>query len=138
MAGTAFGLGSPLMSATTPMTWGLTQPGLGINPIGIPSLSGQSAYTMQPQHQIHQLLQFLPQQLQQIQQLQYVQQQQLQQLIQYVPAQLVQLQQLIQIVAQQLQQTQQPLGQVAGAAGFGVTPWGITPQPFGANPAQVM
>src|SRR5215813_6228955 len=113
MAGTAFGLGSPLMSATTPMTWGLTQPGLGINPIGIPSLSGQSAYTMQPQHQIHQLLQFLPQQL-------------------------VQLQQLIQIVAQQLQQTQQPLGQAAGAGGFGVTPWGITPQPFGANPAQVM
>ena len=137
MAGTAFGLGSPLMSATTPMTWGLSQPGLGINPIGIPSLSGQSAYTMQPQ-QIHQLLQFLPQQLQQIQQLQYVQQQQLQQLIQYVPAQLVQLQQLIQIVAQQLQQTQQPLGQVAGAGGFGVTPWGITPQLFGANPAQVM
>ena len=138
MAGTAFGFGSPLMSATTPMTWGLAQPGLGINPIGIPSLSGQSAYTMQPPQQIHQLLQFLPQQLQQIQQLQYVQQQQLQQLIQYVPAQLVQLQQLIQIVAQQLQQTQQPFGQVAGAGGFGVTPWGITPQPFGPNPAQVM
>src|SRR5215813_8137630 len=143
MAGTAFGLGSPLMSATTPMTWGLTQPGLGINPIGIPSLSGQSAYTMQPQHQIHQLLQFLPQQLQQIQQLLDVLQllnllELLRQLIQYVPAQLVQLQQLIQIVAQQLQQTQQPLGQVAGAGGFGVTPWGITPQPFGANPAQVM
>src|SRR5262245_18665231 len=137
MAGTAFGLGSPLMSATTPMTWGLSQPGLGINPIGIPSLSGQSAYTMQPQ-QIHQLLQFLPQQAQHIQQLKYVQDQHIKQLIQYLPAQLVQLQQLIQIVAQQLQQTQQPLGQVAGAGGFGVTPWGITPQLFGANPAQVM
>ena len=138
MAGTAFGLGSPLMSATTPMTWGLTQPGLGINPIGIPSLSGQSAYTMQPQHQIHQLLQFLPQQLQQIQQLQYVQQQQLQQLIQFVPSQLVQLQQLIQIVAQQLQQIQQPLGQGTGVGGYAVTPWGITPQAFGPQSGQVM
>ena len=138
MAGTAFGFGSPLMSASTPLTWGLAQSGPGISPIGIPSLSGQSGYTMQPQHQIHQLLQSLPQQLQQIQQLQYVQQQQLQQLIQYVPAQLIQLQQLIQIVAQQLQQTQQPLGQVAVAGGFGVTPWGITPQPFATNPAQVM
>ena len=124
MAGTAFGLGSPLMSVTPPLTWGLTSSGAGINPIGIPSLTGQSAYALQPQHQIYQLLQILPQQLQQIQQLQYVQHQQ--------------LQQLIQIVAQQVQQTQQPLGQVAGAGGFGVSPWGITPQPFGANPAQVM
>ena len=136
MAGTAFGLGSPLMSVTPPLTWGLTSSGAGINPIGIPSLTGQSAYALQPQHQIYQLLQILPQQLQQIQQMQYVQQQQLQQLIQFVPAQLVQLQQLIQIVAQQLQQTQQPLGQAGG--GFAVTPWGITPQPFGAQPAQVM
>src|SRR5215831_20021976 len=118
MAGTAFGLGSPFMS--TPMTSGL----------GISSLQG--SYLPQQTHQL------LHQQLQQIQQLQYVQQQQLQQLIQFVPAQLVQLQQLIQIVAQQLQQTQQPLGQVAGAGGFGVTPWGITPQPFATNPAQVM
>ena len=138
MAGTAFGFGSPLMSASTPLTWGLAQSGPGISPIGIPSLSGQSGYTMQPQHQIHQLLQSLPQQLQQIQQLQYVQQQQLQQLIQFVPSQLVQLQQLIQIVAQQLQQIQQPLGQGASAAGYAVTPWGITPQAFGAQSGQVM
>jgi len=124
MAGTAFGLGSPLMSVTPPLTWGLTSSGAGINPIGIPSLTGQSAYALQPQHQIYQLLQILPQQLQQIQQMQYVQQQQ--------------LQQLTQIVVQQVQQTHQPLGQVAGAGGFGVTPWGITPQPFGGLPAQVM
>src|SRR5215831_14588748 len=56
-----------------------------------------------------------------------------QQLIQFVPSQLVQLQQLIQIVAQQLQQIQQPLGQGASAAGYAVTPWGITPQAFGAQ-----
>ena len=118
MAGTAFGLGSPFMS--TPMTSGL----------GISSLQG--SYLPQ---QTHQLLQ---QQLQQIQQLQYVQQQQLQQLIQFVPSQLVQLQQLIQIVAQQLQQIQQPLGQGASAAGYAVTPWGITPQAFGAQSGQVM
>lgn len=111
--------------------------GQGINPTGVPSLAGQTAYGMHPQQQVSQLLQILPQQLQQIQQLQYVQQQQLQQLIQFVPAQLVQLQQLIQIVAQQLQQTQQPLGQLAGS-GLAVTPWGITPQPFGSQPAQVM
>jgi hypothetical protein len=141
MAGTAFGLGSPFMSATTPLTWGLSPygiPGQGINPIGLSALSGPSAYTMQPQQQIHQLLQIVPQQLQQIQQLLYVQQQQLQQLMQIVPAQLVQLQQLIQLVAQPLQQMQQPLGQAAGTGGFAVTPWGITPQPFGAQPAQVM
>ena len=129
MAGTAFGLGSPFVS--TPMTSGLSPYGTlgqGLNPIGISSLQG--SYLPQQSHQL------LHQQLQQIQQLQYVQQQQLQQLIQFVPAQLVQLQQLIQIVAQQLQQTQQPLGQAGG--GFAVTPWGITPQPFGAQPAQVM
>src|SRR5262252_3994913 len=128
MAGTAFGLGSPLMSATTPLTWGLSPYGTlgqGINPIG-----------MSPTSQIHQLLQSVPQQLQQIQQLLYVQQQYIQQLVQIVPAQLAQLQQLIQLVAQQLQQ--QPLGQVAGAGGFAVTPWGITPQPFGAQSGQVM
>ena len=137
MAGTLLGTGSPLM---TPLT-GLSPYGTigqGINPIGLSPFAGQSAYTMQPQHHIAQLLQVLPQQLQQIQQLQYAQQQQLQQLVQFVPAQLVQLQQLIQVVAQQLLQTQQPLGQIPGAGGFAVTPWGITPQPFGAQPAQVM
>jgi hypothetical protein len=96
--------------------------GQGINPIGMPSLASQTAYSTHPLQQVVQLLQIVPQQLQQIQQLQYVQQQQ--------------IQQLIQIVAQQLQQTQQPFGQVGG--GLAVTPWGITPQPFGAQPAQVM
>jgi len=122
------------------MTWGLSPYGTvgqGTNPIGSPSFAGQ-AYAQQQPQQIYQLLQTLPQQIQQIQHLQYVQHQQLQQLTQFVPAQLAQLQQLIQIVAQQLQQTQQPLGQVAGAGGFAVTPWGITPQPFGSQPAQVM
>jgi hypothetical protein len=126
MAGTVFGLGAPLLSATTPLTWGLSpygSLGQGMNPIGMPSFAGPTAYSQQlPQH-IYQLLQSLPQQLQQIQQLEYIQQQQ--------------VQQLIQLVAQQLQQTQQ-LGQVVGAGGFAVTPWGITPQPFGAQPAQVM
>ena len=97
--------------------------GQGINPLGMPTLSSQTAYGMHPLQQVAQLLQVVPQQLQQIQQLQYIQHQQ--------------LQQLIQIVAQQLQQTQQPLGQIGGS-GFAVTPWGITPQPFGAQPAQVM
>ena len=123
MAGTLLGTGSPLM---TPLT-GLSPYGTigqGINPIGLSPFAGQSPYTMHPQHQIAQLLQVVPQQLQQIQQLQYVQQQQ--------------LQQLIQVVAQQLLQTQQPLGQIPGAGGFAVTPWGITPQPFGTQPAQVM
>src|SRR5262249_14896616 len=136
MAGTTFGLGSPFMSATPPPTWGLSPYG---NPTGTPSLSGPSAYSMQPQQQIHQVLQIVPQQLQQIHQLLYPQKQQLQQLIQIVPVQLAQLQQLIHVVAQQLQQIQQPLGQVAGAGGgFAVTPWGLTPQPFGAQSAQVM
>ena len=97
--------------------------GQGINPIGMPTLASQTGYGMHPLQQVAQLLQVVPQQLQQIQQLQYIQHQQ--------------LQQLIQIVAQQLQQTQQPLGQIGGS-GFAVTPWGITPQPFGAQPAQVM
>jgi hypothetical protein len=124
MAGTAFGFGAPLMSATTPLTWGLSPYGtLGqnINPIGTSPLAGQTPYSFQPMQQIHQLLQIVPQQLQQIQQLQYVQQQQ--------------LQQLTQLVVQQLQQAQQSIGQ---GGGYSVTPWGITPQPFGASPAQVM
>ena len=35
--------------------------GQGINPIGVPSLAGQTAYGMHPQQQISQLLQILPQ-----------------------------------------------------------------------------
>jgi hypothetical protein len=116
------------MSATNPFMWGLSPYGnLGQtgNPLGTPQLGGQSSYLLQqPLQQIYQVLQMLPHQLQQIQQLEYIQQQQ--------------LQQLIQIVVQQVQQSQQSLGQMTGAGGFAVTPWGITPQPFGAQPAQVM
>jgi hypothetical protein len=121
MAGTAFGYGSPFTTANTPITsWGL------------------SPYAQQPLQQVHQLLQIIPQQLQAVQQLEYLQQQQIQQLLQIVPAQLMQLQQLVQVALQQIQQAQQPLGQMAGAGGFAMTPWGITPQVFGAQPAQVM
>jgi ABC-type transporter Mla subunit MlaD len=117
MAGTAFGFGLPITSAITPST-----------PLGL---------SMLPLQQVHQLLQSVPQQLQALQQLEYIQQQQLQQLLQIVPAQLAQLQQLIQAALAQLQQSGQPLGQMAGA-GFAVSPWGITPQFYGAQPGQVM
>jgi hypothetical protein len=127
MAGTAFGFGSPFTTIGTPLTpWGLSPygtQGQGITPAAL--------------QQIYQLLQIVPQQLQALQHLEYLQQQQLQQLLQIVPAQLGQLQQLIQAVLQ-VQQAQQPLGQMAGAGGFAMTPWGITPQGFGAQPAQVM
>jgi hypothetical protein len=120
MAGT-FGYGSPFTTGTTPITpWGL------------------SPYAQQPLQQVHQLLQIIPQQLQALQQLELLQQQQIQQLLQIVPAQLMQLQQLVQVALQQIQQTQQPLGQMAGAGGYAMTPWGITPQVFGGQPAQVM
>ncbi len=121
MAGTAFGFGLPITSATTPLTpWGL------------------SPYSTLPVQQIHQLLQSVPQQLQVLQQLEYIQQQQLQQLLQIVPAQLAQVQQLLQVALQQLQQTGQPYGQMAGAGALAVSPWGISPQFYGAQPAQIM
>jgi hypothetical protein len=126
----------------TPFTpWGLSPYGIqgqGITPFPLQSPTGQSPYAQQSLQQIYQLLQIVPQQLQALQQLEYQQQQQIQQLLQIVPAQLMQLQQLVQVALQQIQQTQQPLGQMAGAGGFAVTPWGITPQGFGAQPAQVM
>jgi UDP-galactopyranose mutase len=141
MAGTAFGYGSPFTTANSPITsWGLSPYGIqnqGIAP-ALQSITGLSPYAQQPLQQVHQLLQIIPQQLQALQQLDYLQQQQIQQLLQIVPAQLMQLQQLVQVALQQIQQTQQPLGQVAGAGGFAMTPWGITPQVFGAQPAQVM
>ena len=115
------GYGSPFTTATPPIS------SLGLSP-----------YAQQPLQQVHQLLQIIPQQLQALQQLEYLQQQQIQQLLQIVPAQLVQLQQLVQLALQHMQQAQQPLGQMAGAGGFAMTPWGITPQAFGAQPAQVM
>ena len=142
MAGTAFGFGMPITSATTPLTpWGLSPYGVlgqGIVPTALQSLAGQSPYSTLPLQQVHQLLQSVPQQLQALQQLEYIQQQQLQQLLQIVPAQLAQLQQLIQVVLLQLQQAGQPLAQVAGAGGFAVSPWGISPQFYGAQPAQIM
>jgi hypothetical protein len=54
---------------------------------------------------------------------------------------LQQLQQTIQLLPGQLQQLQQPsaFGQSAGAGSFPATsPWGIGPQPFGAQPSHVM
>ena len=142
MAGTAFGYGSPFTTANTPITsWGLSPYGIqnqGIAPGALQATAGLSSYAQQPLQQVHQLLQIIPQQLQALQQLEYLQQQQIQQLLQIVPAQLMQLQQLVQVALQQIQQTQQPLGQITGAGGYAMTPWGITPQVFGGQPAQVM
>jgi hypothetical protein len=95
------------------------------NPFNAQQLYGQ------PLQQLFQILQAIPQQLQQLQQLQYIQSQQLQQ-----------LQQLIQLVPQQIQQIQHlqhPFGQLQASAGFPVnSPWGLSPQVFGAQPAQLM
>jgi uncharacterized spore protein YtfJ len=133
---------------------GLGASGVNINPFAFQQLYGQSLGTtplaslsvnpynlQQALPQIFQLLQTVPFQVQQLQQLEFAQQQQLQQLqqiLQVIPVQLAQLQQLIQHVPQQLQQlqqTQQPFGQT-GIGGF--SPWGITPQTFGAQPGHVM
>jgi hypothetical protein len=118
-----------------------------MTPFNIP-VSSQGALNPnigQPWPQVLQLLQAVPSQLQQIQQLQYVQHHQIQQLLQAIPAQLAQLQQLIQFVPQQIQQLQQgsqfqqPFGQLAGTAGYGVpTPWGIAPSAIGTQSSQVM
>jgi hypothetical protein len=82
----------------------------------------------QPIQQLLQILQILPQQLQQLQHLHYIQSQQLQQ-----------LQQLIQFVPQQIQQLHQPFGQLNASGGFPATsPWGVSPQLFGAQPAHLM
>jgi uncharacterized spore protein YtfJ len=133
---------------------GLGATGVNINPFAFQQLYGQSLGTtplaslsvnpynlQQALPQIFQLLQTVPFQVQQLQQLEFAQQQQLQQLqqiLQVIPVQLAQLQQLIQHVPQHLQQTsqlQQPFGQT-GIGGF--SPWGITPQTFGAQPGHVM
>jgi hypothetical protein len=140
MIGSAFGSGTPLGYPTQQL-----------NPYGSPLFGSQA--TLGAQHpnitpalqQAVQLLQFLPQQLQQLQQLQYVQHQQLQQLLQAIPAQLAQLQQSIQFMPHQIQQLQQgapfqqPFGQIAGVAGYGIsTPWGVAPPAIGAQPSHVM
>lgn len=134
MAGSVFGIGSPL---TYPTSQAIP---FGLSPYG-PFTASSGPFTSpqsygQPLQQILQILQIVPQQLQHLQQLQFVQQQQLQhvqQLLQVVPAQLAQLQQLIQFVPQQIQQLQQlpqttqQFGQTAAA------PWGVAPQIFGQS-----
>ena len=140
MIGTAFGIGTPLGYPTQQF-----------NPYGTPyfgahgTLAAQNPNIPQTLQQVVQSLQFLPQQLQQLQQLQFVQHQQLQQLLQAIPAQLQQLQQSIQVVPYQIQQLQQgasfqqPVGQIAGNPGYGIsTPWGIAPPAIGAQPSHVM
>jgi len=152
MGVSTFGLGTPITSlAQYQLPWGLSpSSGVGINPFAAQQFSGQSPfqqtstglspYAQQPLQQLQQLLQIAPQQLQHLLQAGYLQQQQLQhlaQIIQLIPAQLAQLQQLIQVSPQHMQQTQQPFTQLAGAAG-GFTPWGVSPQLFGAQPSYVM
>jgi hypothetical protein len=127
-----------------PFAWQQYGQSLGTTPLASLSVSPYNLQQALPQ--IFQLLQTVPFQVQQVQQLQFAQQQQLQQLqqiLQVIPVQLAQLQQLIQHVPQQLQhlqqlsQLQQPIGgQISGLGGF--TPWGITPQVFGAQPGHVM
>jgi hypothetical protein len=130
--------------------------GVGINPFALQQLQGHSiastplaSLSLNPYNvqqalpQIFQLLQTVPYQVQQLQQLGFAQQQQLQQLqqiLQIIPAQLGQLQQLIQHVPQQFQQFQQsPFQQPFGPSPFaGVSPWGIQPQTFSAQPGHVM
>lgn len=148
MAGTSFGIGSPLTNPFSQQVspWGPGIQGQGTTPFGVPQFGGQPQTnlpfsTVQPFQQIVQLLQVLPQQLQNLQQLAFVQQQhlqQLQQLVQVIPAQLAQLQQLIQYVPQQIQQMQQPYGQAFGAGLLGASPLGISPQTFGSQPGYLM
>jgi len=159
-----FGLGTQFGYPTQQQTpWGNSPygtQGLGIgniNPFALQQLYGQTIATtplaslsvnpynlQQALPQIFQLLQNVPFQVQQLQQLEFAQQQQLQQLqqiLQIIPVQLAQLQQLIQHVPQQLQHLQQTsqLQQPFGQAGFGgFTPWGISPQAFGAQSGHVM
>src|SRR5688500_10055539 len=134
MAGSVFGIGSPL---TYPTSQSIP---FGLSPYGPFTASGGPFTSPQqygpPLQQILQILQIVPQQLQHLQQLQFVQQQQLQhvqQLLQVVPAQLAQLQQLIQFVPQQIQQQQQvpQTPQQFGQTATG--PWGVAPQIFGQS-----
>ena len=139
------GLGTPITSLAPSQTWGLPhQSAIGINPLAAQQLYGQSPISIAstafsptpvpPLQQLHQILQIVPQQLQHLLQLQYLQQQQLQQLqqvVQLISAPLQQLQQH----AQYIQQAQPLIG--AGGAP-GVTPWGVSPQIFGAQPSYVM
>ena len=145
MTGSAL-FGNPFVNPAQFSPWGVSplgHQGLGINPYAFqqytqnqPLISAQlgsvgiPAQGQQPVQQILSLLQVVPQQLQHLQQLAYVQLQALQQ-----------AQQTIQLLPGQLQQLQQlsAYGQSAGAGSFPATsPWGIGPQPFGAQPTHVM
>jgi len=143
MGGSMFGLTTPFTNPVQQVPGGISPygtQGLSINPFafqGHPSLNPfssspiGSAYGVQPLQQVFQLLQVVPQQLQQLEQLQLQQLQQLQQLAQLIPAQIGQLQQLIQIASRQ--------GQQPGLGSYASTsPWGISPQIFGAQPGHVM
>lgn len=115
--------------------FGFSPSGVNVNPF-VTSSPGSffSPYGAQSGSQILQLLQVVPQHVHQLLQLTYFQQQQLhqlQQIVQLIPAHLIQLQQQI--------QSQQPFGQMGGGTGAGgLSPWGISPQIFGAQPGYVM
>ena len=145
MAGSAL-FGNPFVHPAQFSPWGVSPlgySGLGVNPYAFqqytqnqPLVSAQLSSVgipvsgLQPLPQILSLLQTVPQQVQHLHQLVSVQLQALQQ-----------LQQTIQLLPGQLQQLQQPsaFGQSAGAGSFPATsPWGIGPQPFGAQPSHVM
>jgi len=149
MAVSAFGFGTPFSpSAPSLSPFGLSpSSAVTVNPFmvtqALPSTptSAFNPYASQPVQQIIQLLQVVPQYVQQLVQLEYLQQhqlQQLQQIVQHIPAQLAHLQQLIQFAPHQLQhQLQQPFSQIGGGLS-GLTPWGVSPQPFGPQPNYVM
>jgi hypothetical protein len=132
-----------------PFAWQQYSQTLGSTPLA--SLSVNPSNLQQALPQILQLLQAVPVQVQQLQQLEFAQQQllqQLQQILQVIPVQLAQLQQLIQHAPQQLQHLQpqqppfgqiQPQQQPFGQIGLGgISPWGITPQAFGAQSGHIM
>jgi hypothetical protein len=146
-----FGLSTPFANPVQPVPWGISPygtQGLSINPFalqGQPFLNSLSsspiggAYGAQPLQQVLQLLQVVPQQLQQLEQLQLHQLQQIQQLVQLIPAQIAhlqQLQQLIQLASRQGQQPS-PFQQPPGLGSY-ASPWGVSPQIFGAQPGHVM
>lgn len=131
MAGTMFGLG-------TPMPYPLSQTPWGLSPYGGYGSQGAGMQQWQP---VMQLLQIVPQQLQQVHAIQQQQLLYLQQLLQIVPAQLQQLHQLIQSLPQQ---QNQPFGQTQQNQPFGQTMsgpfgFGLMPQAFGGQvPGHVM
>ena len=143
---TVSAFGNPFVYPAQFSPWGVSplgHSGLGINPYAFqqytqnqPIMNTQLGPVaipvsgLQPLQQVLSVLQIVPQQVQHLQQLVSAQLQALQQ-----------LQQTIQLLPGQLQQLQQlsAFGQSAGAGSFPATsPWGIGPQPFGAQPGHVM